>query len=203
MDPTLSGKKVSMHLGRVRRSLAVACVLPLLLAACSEDEPEPKMPKPTASTSPAAEETPVGPVEPTLPPEAEGDGVKAAEAFVPFFYETVDYAQTTGATKPLRDLSVPTCRSCKGGAEVIDRIHKSGGTITGGEHTVERAEVTGTRRIPGEGSIFYLAVDVSHTEQTVEGSKDLDGTYGAGTNELRYQVVRTEDDWQVLEWSER
>ena len=82
MDPMLSGKKVLMNLGRVRRSLAAACVLPLLLAGCSEAEPTPQIPDPTASSSPSAEETETGPVEPTLPPEAEGDGVEAAEAFV-------------------------------------------------------------------------------------------------------------------------
>ncbi len=85
-----------MNSGRVRRSLAVACVLPLLLAGCSDAEPTPQMPDPTASSSPPAVETDTGPVEPTLPPEAEGDGNEAAEAFVAHYFAAIDYAQATG-----------------------------------------------------------------------------------------------------------
>ena len=104
MDPMVSGKKVLMNLGRVRRYLAVACMLPLLVAGCSEDEPVPRVPAPTASTSPAAEETPPGPVEPTLPPEAEGDGVEAAEAFIAHYFAVVDYSRATMNPTYIRDL---------------------------------------------------------------------------------------------------
>lgn len=200
MDPVFSGKKVFMKLGPVRRALAAACVLPLLLAGCSDAEPTPEIPDPTTS-SPSAEETDTGPVEPTLPPEAEGDGVEAAEAFISYFYASVDYAQATGEADVIRALAAETCRSCRGGADIIERIHKEGGTIVGGEHSVEKAKVTGTRRVPGEGSIYYLDVRVSHTEQQVVGSQELDGEYGSGTEDLRYRVVSSNGGWQVLEWN--
>ncbi|WP_159083523.1 DUF6318 family protein [Nocardioides terrigena] len=201
MDPAISGKKVFMKLGPVRRALAAACVLPLVLAGCSDAAPTPEIPDPTTSSpSPSADETETGPVEPTLPPEAEGDGVEAAEAFVSHFYASVDYAQATGETEQLRSLSSKSCAACEGGAEIIERVYKQGGAITGGDHEVEAAQVTGTRRVGDAGSLYYLSVRVSRTDQTVTGSKDLDGEYPAATQALRYELFSSKVGWQVSKW---
>ena len=60
----------------------------MLLGGCffddDNDEPVPNMPKASTPTSVVTETVaePEGPVEPTLPPEAEGKGVEAAEAFL-------------------------------------------------------------------------------------------------------------------------
>ena len=51
MDPAFSGKKVFMKLGPVRRALAAACLLPLLLAGCSDAAPTPEIPDPTTSVA--------------------------------------------------------------------------------------------------------------------------------------------------------
>lgn len=191
-----------MNLGRVRRSLVVGCVLPLLLAACSEAEPTPQMPDPTPTeSSPTASVT--GPVEPTLPPEAEGDSIEAAEAFVSHFYATIDYAQATGDTAALRKLGAPSCAACKGGADIIERVYREGGTITGGEHVVESAKVTGTRRVGDKGSIYYMAVRVSRSDQVVSGTKKLDGDYPAATQALRYELFGSSIGLQVSKWYSR
>lgn len=198
MDPALSGKKAFMNLGRVRRTLVAACVLPLLLAGCSDDEPTPQMPDPTPS--PSAVETDTGPVEPTLPPEAEGDGKEAAAAFISFFYKTVDYAQATGDTSALRKLGAASCSACKGGADIVERVYRQGGSISGGDHTVDVAKVTGIRRAGDAASIYYMAVQVSRTDQVVKGSKKLDGSYPGGAQRLRYELFNSDIGWQVSKW---
>jgi hypothetical protein len=201
MDPMLSGKKVLMNLGRVRRSLAVACILPLLVAGCSEDEPIPQVPEPTASTSPAAEETPAGPVEPTLPPEAEGDGVEAAEAFVRHYFDVINYAQASGDTDGLRQLGLASCEACAGGANFVESIYGRGGMNRGGEYTVVSSEVTGRRRVTDQVSYFYLDVVASHTKQVVTGAGDLNRTYGAGTATWRFEVVAGPKGFHISEWA--
>jgi hypothetical protein len=186
-----------------RRFAIAALSLPLLLAGCADDEPVPKVQEPTAAPTPVASTSasPAAPVEPTLPPEAEGKGIEAAEAFVRHYFELVDYAQATGDVAALNRISLDECDACRGGADAIRKIYREGGVITGGEHSVEKAEVTGRRAIPGYGFIYYANVRVSHTDQEIEGTKALDGDYGSGTNNLRFIVIRT-TNWRVSKWYE-
>lgn len=200
MDPVFSGKKVSMKLGPVRRALAAACVLPLLLAGCSDAEPTPEIPDPTTS-SPSAEETDTGPVEPTLPPEAEGDGRAAAAAFVEHYFEFINYAQSTGDTSGLRRLSLPSCEACNGGLDFIESIYERGGSNTGGEYTVVSSEVTGRRQVTDKVSYYFLDVMAEHTKQIVEGAGDLDRTYEASTATWRYEVVTGPRGLRISQWS--
>ena len=184
----------------VRRIALAALALPLLLAGCADDDPVPKIPDTSTPTASVTETS--DPVEPTLPPEAEGKGNEAAEAFVRYYYETVDYAQATGDTNGLRMLAGPECDACRGGADAIDEIDGQRGTIEGGKHTVDSCVLTGRRGVPGEGAIYYATVRVSHTDQVVQGTKKLDGNYGAGSDELRFELVRGETGWLVSEWFE-
>lgn len=185
----------------VRRVAVAALALPLLLGGCADDEPVPKLPATSAPTSPVTE-TSTAPVEPTLPPEAEGTGPKAAEAFVRYYYDTVNYAQQTGDTKHLRSLGALMCEACSGGADAIERITKEGGTIVGGEYKVKLAKVTGRRTVPGGGELYYLTVRVVSTKQEVTGTKDLDGTYGGGTTRLRFEIARSKVGLQITSWAE-
>ena len=79
---------------RLRVAAATALLVPLALAGCAEDDPQPKLPSASA-TSPTttASATPDAAVEPTLPPEAQGKDEAAAEAFVRYYWELVNYAQ--------------------------------------------------------------------------------------------------------------
>ena len=117
------GKKVTMKLGPVRRALAAACVLPLLLAGCTEAEPTPEMPDPTTS-SPTATETETGPVEPTLPPEAEGDGVEAAEAFVAHYFATSTTHRRQAIQIRFASWRSRRATHATGVSSIIDRIYK-------------------------------------------------------------------------------
>ena len=186
----------------VRRIAIAALALPLLLAGCADDEPVPKVEPSTPAPSVTETVETNEPVEPTLPPEAEGKGRKAAEAFVRHYWATVDYAQGVSNTEALRSLATEECDACRAGADVIDLIYRQGGTIVGGAHTVDDSEVTGRRGIPGEGALYYANIRVSHTQQVIEGTEKLDGDYAAGSDDLRFVVIRDSKGWQVLRWYE-
>lgn len=99
----------------VRRALALALTVPLLLAGCSDDpEPTPKMPDPTSSTpSPTESET----------PEAE-----SAEDFIRRWQAASDEAQMSGDTEPYRSLT-RGCVPCDGFASRVEQIYGAGGSI--------------------------------------------------------------------------
>ena len=189
----------------VRRIAIAALALPLLLAGCADDEPVPKTAEPTTPATSVTEtvETnePGEPIEPTLPPEAEGKGRKAAEAFIRHYYDTVNYAQATGDTMGLRALALRSCAACEGGADAIDRVSKQGGTINGGEYTVTATRAVGRQDFSGAASLYYFRVSVVSATQEVTGTKDLDGDYGGGRTRLRFQVASSDIGLQVAEWS--
>src|SRR4051812_38018201 len=98
-------------IGRVSRTRAVLTALSLLpvllVAGCSDDDPEPKFaPTPSesaSSASPSSSATPETP-QPTMPEAARGSDASSAEAFVKFYWDVVNYAQTSGDLDPLRGL---------------------------------------------------------------------------------------------------
>ena len=190
-----------MKLGPVRRALAAACVLPLLLAGCSEAQPTPEMPDPTTS-SPTATETESGPIEPTLPPEAQGDGVEAAEAFVPFYLAIVDYSRQTMDVTHIRELSTPTCQGCIGLIDLIQKIKNNGGSVVGGDQTVRSVQAE-ERGVPGAtGKAFRAVATVRTTDQEIAGSgvEGLDGNRPAETLKFGFVMLKNGKDWSVSEW---
>ncbi len=70
----------------VRRALALALAVPLLLAGCTEEEPTPNIPDPTTSS-------PTSP-----PPESETPEAESAEDFIRRWVEASDEMQVTGET---------------------------------------------------------------------------------------------------------
>ena len=108
---------------RLRVAAATALLVPLALAGCAEDDPQPKLPSASA-TSPTttASATPDAAVEPTLPPEAQGKDEAAAEAFVRYFWDLVNYAQETGDVKTLKSsLSLPVLHRMRTGGRLRAR----------------------------------------------------------------------------------
>lgn len=77
----------------------------LTLGACSSD-PEPKEPKPTA-TSATHTATP-----PTMPAQAKEDTPEGAAAFVKHYIELVNYAANTGDSEPMAAAS-QACKPCQ------------------------------------------------------------------------------------------
>ncbi len=95
------------------------CVAVLLLLAGCNGESDGAEPTPTTQSSttvgPTTGPTPTEPVEPTLPPEAEGSSPKAAKAFVGYYIELLNYAMVTGDTDAFR----AAARGCGGCDDVF------------------------------------------------------------------------------------
>lgn len=169
----------------------------LALTACEAEPAEPTEPSssaPTSSepTSAAPTTEPTGPVEPTLPPEAEQSTKAGAEAFVKYYWEVVNHAQKTGDTGELETITLASCSPCNSGREWIEKIYGRGGTIAGGVASVD--ELTLNRSSDGDG--WMAAVAVSTTKQRVRGAGDLDRTYDAGSRDV-LMVVRLTDTWRL------
>lgn len=106
----------------------------LALTACEADPAEPAEPTssaPTSSepTSAAPTTEPTGPVEPTLPPQAEQNTKAGAEAFLHFYWDVIYYAQSSGDTALLKNLAGPDCDGCGGAAEFVERVYAKDGHI--------------------------------------------------------------------------
>jgi hypothetical protein len=184
----------------VRRVAVAALALPLLLGGCADDEPVPKLPDTNSPASPVTE-TSTAPVEPTLPPEAEGKGPKAAEAFVRHYLAVVDYSRLMLDPSYLREVSAPTCAGCNGLGDLLAEVAQNGGEISGGDQLLKevRAEELG---LPGDDEAFRATATVQTTEQTINGSgvDGLDGVRKPETLQYGFVLLRSGSRWRVSEW---
>ncbi|HTW16333.1 MAG TPA: DUF6318 family protein [Nocardioides sp.] len=168
----------------------------VLLAGCRSDaDPEPKV-SPTESSSVTPTPTPTGPVEPTLPAEAEGDDAAAAEAFVRFYWDLVNYAQATGDVGALREVASETCEACLAGLKGIEEVHSAGGSIEGGDVSVSsaRAEQVTSR----EGRAFTVQVSTEVSPQQISEPNEEPRRFAGGPVQFQF-IVRNQDGiWSVM-----
>jgi hypothetical protein len=119
-------------------AIATAGLLGFAGVGCtsSDDPPEPA-PLPTESPSPSGEDqTP-----PELPSEAQGKSAKAAKAFAAHWIRTLNYAAENGDASSIRALSSSSCAACTAIADLIDKVHKDGGSIRGKGWETRRLEL--------------------------------------------------------------
>ena len=196
-------------IGLVNRSRTVITAMSLMslmsvlaLGACSDDDPEPKLADPSPSSSaPSFPSTTAvsGPVEPTMPAAARGTGAAAAEAFVRFYWEMVNYAQATGDVESLLELADQHCRACRGGAHFLADTYERGGHIYGGKGEVS-VRSTGFVRDHG-GWSAVVEFDVTSTRQRIDlPGHSEDKVVPAGTIPLRAVLDRTDDGWVMSYW---
>ena len=187
-----------------RRSIAgcaMAVLAPFALAACDagggEPEPEFTDSSSAASTESSAtdEPSPSGPVEPTLPAEAEEDSRTGAEAFIRHYWEVVNYAQKTGDTDPLKVIQFEHCEPCTAATRSVEKIYRRGGRVSGGSYKVIRARATETPT----GS-WAVVVRLRVGRQIVTGAGDMDQEYEPGTTTDLFTVRRTPQGWRVASW---
>lgn len=204
-------------MGRSRRAktyaAALTAVVATAVAGCSDGSPEPKPLDPVTSSagesstpgqdgsptggdagSPGATDSPDGP--PTLPPEARGTSEKAAEAFVLFWVDRLNYSAATLETGPLAKLSAPSCRACHGAIEAIDRVERGGGSITGGAWHVDESQVVPSdteERLRVQTVITYSKQIVKRSPQ----SRPL--RYDAGRAFYSFEIRPTEQSWLMTE----
>ena len=183
---------------RSRTVVAALCVVSVLaLGACSGGDPQPKIadPTPTLPTSPSTTAV-SGPAAPTMPAAARGADAAAAEAFVRFYWEMVNYAQVTGDTSTLRSLG-QGCVTCEQGIDSIESIYRKGGRIRGGSGTATHLQTSFLADPKGPRAVVEFTL--TNTNQTVDypGTSD-DERYVGG--HLAYQLLlqATSAGWRVL-----
>ena len=193
------------HVNRSRTAFTALSILSMLaVGACSGDDPEPKIadPSPTSSlpTSPSTTAA-SSPVEPTMPPGAQGTDAAAAEAFVKFYWEMVNYAQATGDLSGLKSLASEACAACRAGTDYLDRVFGSDGIIEGGVASV-RVTSSGFIR-DGADSDAVVVFDVRTTRQTVDypGTRD-DEVFPGGKTRLTAILDPEPGGWLMQSWDE-
>jgi hypothetical protein len=153
---------------RVRRTLAaaVAAVLALSLAACSEDDPEPKF-TPTESTSPSTPHS-----SPTVPPKTEPwekNTRAGAVAFVKHWIAVFNDAQDDGDVAELRALSESKCKTCNFFADRTEAIYANGGFYRSKGWEVLKAAVAPPEGLPRNERVLLLQI-LRRAERSKESS---------------------------------
>lgn len=166
----------------VRRALALALSVPLLLAGCSDDpEPTPKMPDPTTSSS-----TPT-------PTETETPEAESAEEFIRRWQAAGDEMQRTGKTDTYLNMS-PKCAACKSLAADVDDIYGEGGRIEFAGSEIVRMKRAGGRP-PTYDVDLQLAKTVIH-----RGGDASPETLPPGDMRIRVTLKQVGRDWTVTHY---
>jgi len=122
-----------------------------------------------------------------MPDAAKAHTKAGAKAFVEYFWEVVNYAQATGDTDAIRDLTVvESCSSCVRGARAIDKVYDKGGVVRGGTSHLSNF-TTQVYSLPGgdQATVEY-DIQVGATKFDYPGSaKDNEDPATSGRNRLR------------------
>lgn len=194
---------------------AAAAVLLLVLTGCSEPEPGSPMPTgraPATSAEPSAtasattasptptsdtpEPTQASQAAPTLPPEATTNDAAGAEAFVRYWFDTVNYAYDHLDAGPLQAASLDTCSVCGQIADEINEYARNGERVDGGAFTT--AEVVSPA--PDGTGVNVVSIVYSQEPYTVLNSAGEEVSQSAGEKASLGAVVRREaDEWQMYD----
>ncbi len=168
----------------VRRVLVLAVVVPLFLAGCAGEDPEPKMPDPTSS-APAP-----------VPTESETPEVESAEDFIRRWAVVETEMEKSGDTKIYRKLS-RGCKACTGLAETIEKFYGAGGFVQWDGWKIRSID----RQQDPEKNAYVVRVASTPTRyrESARGPlKKLDG--GLSTHLLR--LNRSGESWLVVDKAE-
>lgn len=176
-----------------RSRLAVALgVVVLLLGSCSDD-PRPKVAPATHAPTVTDSPSPSGPVEPAMPAAAQRANPAGAEAFVRFWVDTVNFAQSTGATAGLESIDEVGCVGCRGILKAINSPYSTGGHIDGGEWHVGRL-----RQLPLDYGADWAAFATARTApQTVFDGGGGRKTYPGGGFQFYAYVAFKDGGWRM------
>ena len=168
----------------VRRVLALALVVPLFVAGCTEGEPQPKMPDPPPTSS---EPSP-------SPTETETAEVESAEDFIRRWSEGLREMQVTGETQPFRSLG-PDCESCIETADRVDQIYQAGGAIEWAGWTILSIEPLG-------GSQEFRVVEKSAPTRYRESADAAWRRLAGGRTPHVFELEPSGNSWLIVRTAE-
>jgi len=189
----------------VRRHATLPVLLsPLVmgLSGCGGDAPKPApyTPSPTTaspspSTSPSADDS----TPPPLPSVAKQKTVAGAKAFAEYYWQMVNYAQSSQDVAPLRKLGEPTCEACRGGIEGLQQIFDDGGKVEGGKYTA-RALSEKTYEADGFKS-YQVILKISTEDETLDYPGTKRDQFAAGeSHQTQMSLSWSEGSWHVEYW---
>ena len=182
-------------MAQVSRSGALvgALVLALLvLAGCSDDPPSGSPPPSTSSSPTSSASTPSGP--PTMPAAAKGRTAEAAEAFVRYYVDLINYATATLDTSAMEAVSLRSCENCQSIVTIAKNMKDGGRHYEGGRWDVASVEEVSA---PSGTRTFQMVVRVGDLKVVA-----ADG--GVDTVEAKRTLVtvgvRRDGGWKVAEF---
>ena len=135
-------------------------------------------------------------------PEAAKAHTKAgAKAFVTYFWQVVNYAQATGDTDSIEELTDPACAGCGTGIKAIEDVYERGDRLVGGEATVGRT--TAVIYPVSEDLVARVTVRISFDRSShvrADGSTAEKAPAGTVTDEFHLRAIGTDPYWLVVEF---
>jgi hypothetical protein len=130
-----------------------------------------------------------------MPDAAKANTKAGAIAFVKYYVELINRAQSTGDTDSLAAVEADRCRSCSQARNAVDHIYASGGHIEGGDWSVDIRSATRRPDVRG-WTVLVFARYGAQTIVRADGKTDLKG----GSSLITF-AVRRNAQWNVLQWS--
>lgn len=160
----------------------LACVVSL--AGCSDSSSSPE-------ASPTPTQTFAGPA---MSSGAQGESRDAAESFVRYWVETLNYATDSGDTEGLKSLATKDCENCADFAQTLDEIYGKGGRVESKGWSLESAVPMADQ--PENQPAFQVKLKLQ--PQKVFATKDSEPeTYPGGDQPARVVLIREDDHWLV------
>lgn len=180
----------------VRRLLAATVVVPLLLVAgCSDEEPEPVMPTTSSPTTSPSSTPTVDPL--AIPAEAKKPTKAGAEALIRHFWDMVNHLVETGDAGPVRKLYGRDCDFCEGGVAFYESVLQQGHTIEGGKESVVRIRADLLSSLKGVKDV-YAEVTVESTAQVERDPKGkVVNKFAGGSSVKEFYLSYENGQWGI------
>lgn len=168
------------------RAIAVTVALSVL-TACGSD-PEPRFeadptPSPTLSTSPTPDD----------PEPWEEKSDEGAIAFVEHWLREFNYAENTGETAELRDVSSADCESCQNFIDEIERVYSAGGKMRSDGWKV----VVAGRPESMNRDLLAVPLEVKQSDQRVREAADAPWVTNEGIRLGLSAQLAWDGEWQM------
>lgn len=173
------------------RRLIGVVVLLVALAGCGGDPQADPPPSPSPSATPVS----TTPSAPAMPDAAKENSKAGAIAFVRHYVELINHLQRTGDNAPLRDASLPTCKSCKAVARAAGAIYGVGGHVEGGDWSITKASAARSTR-----TLWQVSVEGRIAPSKVIGGPSSVPSSGTGGRANAHFFLSFERGWKVAQW---